>query len=164
MKEIHVFETLLTAKSETLVPSEAATDQMSPPAGALISAVLVVRLLILAALLVGELFHFGLPVLPTLSPTLKGWWWPMIWNARSIVEAALGGVIATIFFSWQEFLPEVRVAVRKTSSGHIRWLIAHIICALAVLVWLTLGRFDFSPVSGTLWFIAGVGLFVASLT
>jgi exosortase E/protease (VPEID-CTERM system) len=122
-----------------------------------------VRFVILALLLVGELLHFGLPFILTLSPSLEGWWLPVILNARSFVEAALGAFIATIFFSWPVFVDEIRAAVRKPSSSHRTWwLVIHIACAFGVLVWFVLGRFDYSRAGGTLWFFGGVGILGAS--
>ncbi len=142
-------------------------ERVSSVSGALRFAAKYSRFVILGALLVGELTHFGLPVLYQFSPSLHGWWFPAIWNARPIVEAALGAVIATICFSWHDFLPQVRAAVSKpSSSGRIWWFLAHVVCALGILAWMILGTgtFEFSRISGTLWFFGGIGLFFAAVT
>jgi exosortase E/protease (VPEID-CTERM system) len=147
--------------------AQASTAPVSSASGALGFAAKSARFVILGALLVGELTHFGLPVLYQFSPSLHGWWFPALWNARPIVEAALGAVIATIFFSWQDFVPAVRAAVSEpASSGRIWWFIAHVVCALGVLGWMMLGTstFEFSRISGELWFFGGVALFFAAVT
>lgn len=157
-------ETLLKARSETLDSAEAPPGQMSAAPGVLRLAAKTARLLVLALLLVAELTHFGLPILLTLNPSLHGWWWPIIWNARSFVEAALGAAIATIFFSWRVFLEELRAAIRKQSwSDRVGWLLANIVCAVGVLVWLGFGSRELTRPLATVWFFAGIGIFVAAV-
>ena len=159
-----VLETLLTARSETIATGEVTADRTSPPAGALGLAAVIARYLILATLLAVELTHFGLPILLTASPSLQGWWWPAISNARAMVEAGLGAAIATIFFSWPVFIEEVRAASAKQSwSDRAGWIAANILCALGILTWLILGTRESSRAFGVLWFFGGVGIFVGAI-
>src|ERR1700684_1879027 len=143
--------------------AQASAKQLSTASGALKIALKSVRFVILAVLLVGELFHFGVPLIPSLSPSLQGWWLPVILNGRSFVEAALGAVVAAILFSWPVLIDEIRAAIQKPFSSHrIWWLLAHIVCAFGVLVWFAFGSFDYSRATGTLWFFCGVVILAAS--
>jgi len=73
----------------------------------------VVRIASLALLMAGELTHLGVPLLASLTPTLQGWWWPLIWDGRPIAETAIGAMLVAIFLSWPTFRDELYAAIDK---------------------------------------------------
>jgi len=121
---------------------------------------------VLLLLLAGELCHFGVPLLQDLNPTLRGWWWPIIWNGRPVAEAVIGGALVAVFLSWPVFLSSLTSAVseaRDARTSHLNfWLVVHLGCAALVVAWLACGMRPgtFGAIGGALWFFAGI-IFIA---
>ncbi|MGA2411061.1 MAG: hypothetical protein ABSG46_11820, partial [Candidatus Binataceae bacterium] len=119
----------------------------------------VVRAGFLLLLLAAELIHFGVPLLPSLNPTLRGWWWPVIWNGRPLGEAVLGGVIVTVFLSWPVFREEFDTAGRSVATARLNfWLAIHLLCAALAAGWLGIGmaKGAFRPIESAGWFLSGL--------
>jgi len=117
-----------------------------------------VRAGMLLLLMAAELVHCGIPLLPTLNPTLRGWWWPLIWNGRPLGEAAIGGLLAAIFLSWPVFREELETAFAASAMTRLNfWLGVHLLCVALTVTWLALGMAGgtFTPAQGALWFLAG---------
>ncbi|HEX4209732.1 MAG TPA: archaeosortase/exosortase family protein, partial [Candidatus Binataceae bacterium] len=125
----------------------------------------VVRTILLFLLMVAELVHLGIPIIPSLNPTLTGWWLPIVLNGRKLGEAALGGVLVTVFLSWPQVSSGLTTTI--TAPGLARrnvWLVVHLLCVGLTAVWIaramTTGAF--TATASALWFIGGVLLLPAT--
>ena len=124
-----------------------------------------VRLGLLGLLLAAELTHLGLPILPGLQTDAGSWWWPLIWGGRPIVEAVLGGALATIFFSWPVFVDEVASGSRRQRiQRRNRWLALHLLFVTCVAGWLAIGIRGgaFTAGLGDAWFFGGLVILAAA--
>jgi exosortase E/protease (VPEID-CTERM system) len=119
----------------------------------------IIRLVLLLLLLAGELFHFGITLLPYLNSTLHGWWWPIIWNGRPLAEAIIGGLLATTFLSWPTFRAAFTESLREVHSRSLNfWLGVHLLSLALVALWLVYGMQGgvFTAIGATFWFCAGL--------
>lgn len=119
----------------------------------------VVRFGLLFLLLAGELFHLGIPLLPYLNPTLRGWWWPIIWNGRPLAEAAIGGLLVAIFLSWPAFRASLAEGIDEARSRRLNfWFGFHLVCVGLAAMWLDYGMRGgtFTAIGAALWFFAGL--------
>jgi exosortase E/protease (VPEID-CTERM system) len=107
------------------------------------------------------LVHLGIPLIPHLNPTLGGWWYPIVENGRLLGEAAISGLLVTIFLSWTTFRSELVAALGQSDPIRLNfWLKVHLLAILVTAGWLLSGMRDgtFSTTTNTLWFLAGLVL------
>ena len=123
------------------------------------------RAILLTILMAAELVHLGIPIVPSLNPTLNGWWLPIVLDGRKLGEAALGGLLVTLFLSWPIVQSELPAAL--TAPGLARrnlWLAIHLLCIGLAVAWLACGMDtgNFSATGSLLWFLTGAVLLPAT--
>jgi exosortase E/protease (VPEID-CTERM system) len=123
------------------------------------------RIALLGLLMAAELVHFGIPIVPSLNPTLSGWWWPIVLNGRKLGEAALGGVLVTVFLSWPIVRSEMPAALAAPGLARRNlWLATHLLCVGLTSAWLACGMASgsVSAMARLMWFLTGVLLLPAT--
>ena len=125
----------------------------------------ILRATLLGFLLAAELVHLGIPIVPSLNPTLVGWWLPIVLSGRKLGEAALGGLLVTVFLSWPIVRSEIPAAVAAPGLARRNlWLAIHLVLVGLTAMWLAYGTASgsFSTSSSLTWFIAGTLLLPAT--
>jgi exosortase E/protease (VPEID-CTERM system) len=112
-----------------------------------------------------ELVHLGIPIVPSLNPTLSGWWWPIVHDGRKLGEAALGGLLVTVFLSWPILRSGLPAALAAPGLARRNvWLAIHLLCVGLAVTWLACGMVtgSFSATGSLLWFLTGTVLLPAT--
>jgi exosortase E/protease (VPEID-CTERM system) len=125
----------------------------------------VLRATLLAFLMAAELVHLGIPIVPSLNPTLNGWWLPIVLDGRKLGEAALGGVLVTVFLSWPIVHSGLLAALAAPGLARRNlWLAVHLLCVGFAVAWLACGMAtgNFTATGSLLWFLTGTVLLPAT--